>query len=89
MKESKDCGDDSIYILCNELCNEVRSFNDTQWKNFKKTSMQWKELDKYGGIYDGIDWEKSPIHEQSIFHRKCVTCMQTSAMLTQAKNRLE
>ena len=88
-KKSKDGGDDSICILCNEQCNEVRSFNDTKWKIFKNTAMQWKELDKYGGVYDGIDWEKGPIHEQWIFHREFVTYMQISAKLIQAKNRLE
>ena len=44
-------------ILCNGECNEVRSFNDIQWEKFKNAAEEWKGLDRYGGVYDTIDWE--------------------------------
>ena len=87
-RKSEDRGNIAICILCSEQCEEVRSFTDSKWEKFKETAKQWKGLDKYGDVYDKIHWDKGASPEQSTFHRNCISYIQTTAKLTQAKNRL-
>ena len=71
-------------IVCIKPCDEIRSFTQEQWDNFKLTALMWKDLDKFGDVYERINWENGP---QNICHRNCVSYMQTSRKFEQAKNR--
>ena len=73
-------------FLCNHICDEKHNYTESQWEKLKSTAEAWSGLDKYGHVFAQIDWTKGP---QSIFHRRCVTNMQTSKKLDQAKNRQE
>ena len=65
--------DDGQCILCNEERNEIRSFNDIQWEKFKNAAEEWKGLDRYGGVYDTLDWGNGVVQEQLTLHRNCLS----------------
>ena len=71
-------------IVCIKPCDEIRSFTQEQWDNFKLTALKWKDLDKFGDVCERINCENGP---QNICHRNCVSYMQTSRKLEQTKNR--
>ena len=71
-------------IVCIKPCDEIRSFTQEQWENFKLTALKWKDLDKFGDVCERINWENGP---QNICHRNCVSYMQTSRKLEHTKNR--
>ena len=80
---------DGQCILCKVQCKEVKSFNDIRWEKFKNAAEKWKGLDRYGGVYDTIDWGNQVVQEQLTFHRNCLSYLQTKKKLTQAKEEKE
>ena len=80
---------DGQCILCKVQCKEVKSFNDTRWEKFKNAAEKWKGLDRYGGVYDTIDWGNRVVQEQLTLHRNCLFYLQTKKKLTQEQNRLK
>ena len=50
---------------------------------------EWKRLDRYGDIYDTIDWGNQVVQEHLTFHRNCLSYLQTKEKLTRAQNRLK
>ena len=74
-------------ILCNELCSENRSgFPADQWNSLKNTALKWKGLDKFGSVYDDVNWDNGS--DGLFFHKvPCQLDFKSSRKLDQAKNR--
>ena len=76
-------------ILCDELCTETRVYDSEKWQKLKLKAEEWKGLDKYGNVFNTVNWEEGPCGKNSTFHRKCVTYIQIAEKLAQAKARFQ
>ena len=45
-------------IICGKYCEETRHIlHDDDWKIFQETAIKWKGLDRFGELYDSVQWE--------------------------------
>ena len=72
-----------ICILCNEECDEDKSnLSAEAWERMKDKAKDWKDLPKFGNVYDTINWEAGP--NGVFFHKRCRTALASQKGLQQA-----
>ena len=72
-----------ICILCNEECDEDKSnLSAEAWERMKDKAKDWKDLPKFGNVYDTINWEAGP--NGVFFHKRCRTALASQRGLQQA-----
>ena len=77
----------SCILQCGSLCNEATdSIKSTQrWENIKQKALLWSGLDKFGHVYETVDWDKGPVGK--CVHEACMLTLCNSKKLEQAKKR--
>ena len=81
---SKEC---LAFSFCKALCNDTDEISKQRWGTLKKHLERWKGLDKYGDLYDSIDWDAGPTGKY--IHRTCGFNIASSRCLELAKKRFE
>lgn len=77
-----------ICILCNEECDEDKSnLSAEAWERMKDKAKDWKDLPKFGNVYDTINWEAGP--NGVFFHKRCRTALASQRGLQQAVRKKE
>lgn len=57
-------------ILCGQQCDENRANTTPEsWNNMKTLAHQWRHLDKFGTVYDTVNWDSGP--QDVFFHKTC------------------
>jgi len=57
-------------ILCGEHCDENKSNTTPEsWDNLKTLAQQWHHLDRFGTVYDTVNWDAGP--QNMFFHKIC------------------
>ena len=50
-------------LQCNQPCTAADSLDhirDSKWNQIKEKSLQWKGLEKFGNVYDEVNWDIGP-----------------------------
>ena len=55
---SKKC---IAFSFCEALCNDKDEISKRRWDTLKKHLEKWKGLDKFGEMYDSVDWDAGQI----------------------------
>ena len=49
------------FIFCKKECNEDKSDYPTDsWNKLKAVELEWKGLDKYGNVFESVNWDNGP-----------------------------
>ena len=73
-------------VLCGRDCDEDRSkYPLDSWNSMKIQSQKWHGLDKFGNVYDEVEWDSGPVGVY--FHQTCRTAFTNQRTLEQAKAR--
>ena len=83
------------FFQCGEPCTEededfvpeITKHAPTRWEKFKNQAYLWRGLDRFGEIYDTVDWKKGG--EGLVMHDKCRITFMTDRKLKQAMKRKE
>ena len=90
MTQSKGC-----FFQCGDPCTEegdvyvsdILKHAPDRWNNFKDQALLWRGLDRFGEVYDTVDWKKGDTGY--VMHDKCRMIFMTKRRLEQAKKRKE
>ena len=67
-------------------CNEDKSDYPTDSLNkLKAVALEWKGLDKYGNVFESVNWDDGP--SGSFLHKLCKTEFTSKKKLEQSKAR--
>ena len=83
------------FFQCGEPCTEededfvpeITKHAPARWEKFKNQAYLWRGLDRFGEIYDTVDWKKGG--EGLVMHDKCRITFMTDRKLKQAMKRKE
>ena len=81
---SKEC---LAFSFCNALCNDTEGIGKQQWETLKKHLEKWRGLDKFGELYDSVDWDAGPTG--NYIHKSCGLKIASSQFLDLALKRFE
>ena len=81
---SKKC---IAFSFCEAMCNDTDEISEQRWGTLKKHLEKWKGLDKFGELYDSVDWDAGPIG--NYIHSTCSLKISSSRFLEMAQKRLE
>ena len=75
-------------LQCENPCMEqdnVDKISNYKWESIQEKSLKWKSLDKFGQVYDTVDWKKGPkgLH----MHNTCYVSLSSQRRLNQAQKR--
>ena len=59
-------------LQCNQPCTAADSLDhitDSKWNQIKEKSLHWKGLEKFGNVYEKVNWEIGP--HGLYMHRYC------------------
>ena len=73
--------------FCNTLCNNAYEIGKQRWETLKKHLKNWRGLDKFGELYDAIDWDAGP--NGNYLHKNCGLKIASSRFLEQAQTRCD
>ena len=66
--KKRGSGEIGICILCQGDCDEDKSNTPIEaWETLKNHAKNWEGLDKYGSVYDEVEWENGL---QGVFYHK-------------------
>ena len=83
---AEDMDGGNICILCREACEENEKLIKLEdWEKLKQQACKWKNLDKYGEVFDTVDWQAGPI--SLLWHKGCKREICGERKLQQAINR--
>ena len=61
-----------VCIICHQVCNEDKSTTTAEsWGTLSSHAKNWVGLDKFGTVYDEVQWENGP--QGIYFHKLCRT----------------
>lgn len=75
-------------LQCMKPCGVADSINNMTpgaWEKLKLKSLNWKGCDRYGNVYDSVDWELGPRGHH--MHTSCRVTISSSVKLNQSKVR--
>lgn len=76
---------DKLCALCGEVCTDDRPIVGIEiWNGIKNHARNWIGLDKFGDVYDRVDWEKP-----QKLHENCRKTISASRQLKQAQVRFQ
>ena len=67
--------------------DNIDSFASDKWTKIKEKSLLWKGLDKFGSVFDTINWDNGP--KGLYIHSSCLISLSSSRKLEQLKKRSE
>ena len=74
-------------FFCQQECNEDKTdYLTDSWNKLKAVALEWKGLDKYGNVFESVNWDNGP--SGSSFHKLCKSKQLHPAALT-SKRKLE
>ena len=76
---TKDC-----LLQCGNMKNKKVTYLK-EWDKLKEYSLRWKGLDKFGKVYESVDWEKGPSGHW--VHNNCKFNISSNDRLVQAQVR--
>lgn len=56
-----------------------------KWQNLREKAANWSGLDKFGTVYESVDWDKG--HEGLFMHKECYLNISNKRKLQQAEKR--
>ena len=72
----------SSSVLFDEVTD---SMTVERWKNVKKNALLWRGLDKFGEVYDTVEWDEGPVGQH--VHDTCRLNLCNTKKLEQANKR--
>ena len=67
-------------VLCGEECDEDRSkYPIDSWNNIKIQAQAWHGMDKFGNVYEQVEWENGPVG--IYFYKTCRTAFASQRTL--------
>ena len=75
-------------LQCDESCStadSIENITEEKWENIQKKLLEWKGLDKFGNVYEQINWSNG--HKYLYMHKSCYTDLSNTRKLEQSKKR--
>ena len=75
-------------LQCNQPCTAADSLDhitDSKWNQIKEKSLQWKGLEKFGNVYDEVNWEIG--QHRFYMHGSCHFTLSSKRSLGQFQKR--
>ena len=74
-------------LQCGEPCNPATDAiaSIERWEIIRQKALLWKGLDKFGSVYECIDWVKGPVGH--FIHDSCRLTFSNTKKLQQAQKR--
>ena len=86
VKKRKRQDTQNLCIICEKPCEEDRSsYPEDLWHELKNLALKWKDLDRFGTVYDNVNWNAGS--SGLFFHKMCKAHMANSRALMQAQKR--
>ena len=93
MALSKNIHSKECLFQCGDPCTEadedyvsdITKHAPNRWTNFEKQALLWKGLDRFGDLYDTVDWKKGA--KGYVMHDSCRRQFMTKRKLEQARKR--
>ena len=75
-------------LQCGNPCSEddvIDKITNSKWISIQEKSLKWDKLDKFGKVYDTIDWKKGP--GGLYMHGTCYVSLSSQRKLHQSEKR--
>ena len=75
-------------LQCGKPCSDIDSIDNignAKWKQLKDKSLNWKDLDRFGHVYDDTNWENGP--KGLYMHQTCYLRLSGQRSLLQSQKR--
>ena len=79
-------------LQCGQICDSENrdslcKISTERWETIKKKSKLWRGLDKFGDVFDSVDWDKGP--SSQCVHDRCRLALVTQKQRKQAIKRYQ